>query len=198
MAKCWRRPGEKTSKQQPPYSKVQVRPSSRGTGITPGLPCYPSESAEWGCRAEDRVLQTAPGTNPSVPEQPDRKGRSSQCSELRTGHTGRSGLCPQGHRKVGRGEQNHQEMVNGKQFLGGKRRWPERIKQTENVSSSLFQIPFQVVISGGVSFGVTPGRKNWPKDSGPRQQGLGVSMSHLSAAGRASQESGSLLVLVRD
>lgn len=96
------------------------------------------------------------------------------------------------------GEQNHQEMVNWKEFLGGKRRWPERIKQTENVSSSLFQIPFRVVISGswGHFWGHT--RKNWPKDSGPRQQGLGVSMSHLSVAGRASQESGSLLVLVRD
>lgn len=41
-------------------------------------------------------------------------------------------------------------------------------------------------------------RKNWPKDSGPRHQGLGVSMSRLSVPGRASQESGSLLVLVRD
>lgn len=138
----------KQASSSPHTAKSRSGPAAGAQGSHQDCPATPQGVSGVGCRTEDRVLQTAPGTNLSVPEQPDRKGRSSQCSELRTGHTGRSGLCPQGHRKVGRGEQNHQEMVNWKQFLGGKRRWPEWIKQTENVSSSLFQIPFWVVISG--------------------------------------------------
>lgn len=64
---------------------------------------------------------------------------------------GYSGLCPQGHWKVGKGKQNHQETVTGKEFLGGKTGVARVDKTNGKVTSSLFQISLGVVRILGVS-----------------------------------------------
>lgn len=81
-------------------------------------------------------------------------------AELCAVHTGHSGLCPQGHGKVGKREENHQEIVSGR------KKEAARVDKTEKgaqASSSTFQVG---ISDSRVSSGVTSGKKSWPKDSG--------------------------------
>lgn len=125
VAKCWRRPGEKTSKQQLHTAMSRSGPAARAQGSHCDCPATPQgvSGVGWGvCRTEDRVLQAAPGTNRSVPEWPHSALSSAQATRV----TQVCALRVTG-RWAGVSRRYHQEIVTGNSSWETKKkqRWPE-------------------------------------------------------------------------